>query len=103
MVQFAVWSERMTETDRRSILTGILSSAVVLSGGAAAVTVHSAIMPDEAEAPPLAMDKAGATQRNDLVENAQAVVVRPRRRRRRVCYWRRGHPWGRGRRVCVWR
>jgi hypothetical protein len=35
--------------------------------------------------------------------NAQAVVVRPRRRRRRVCYWRRGHPWGRGRRVCVWR
>jgi hypothetical protein len=93
----------MTETDRRCILRGILSGAVVLGSAAAAVTFGSAIMPDEAEAVPLAMDKAGAAEIDDLVEKAQGVVVRPRRRRRRVCYWRRGHPWGRGRRVCVWR
>lgn len=93
----------MNETDRRSILRGILSGAVVLSSCAAAVTFGSAIMPDEAEAVPLAKDKVGAAEIDDLVDNAQEVVVRPRRRRRRVCYWRRGHPWGRGRRVCVWR
>jgi hypothetical protein len=93
----------MTETDRRSILRGILSGAAVLGSAAAAVTVGSQIMSDEAEALPLAMDKAGAVEIDDLVKNAQEVVVRPRRRRRRVCYWRRGYPWGRGRRVCVWR
>jgi hypothetical protein len=86
----------MAQIDRRSLLRGIFS-------GAAVVTVGFAIMPDEAKAVPLAMDKAGAAESDDLVENAQAVVVRPRRRRRRVCYWRRGYPWGRGRRVCVWR
>jgi hypothetical protein len=79
----------MAEIDRRSVLRGILS-------GAAVVTVGFAIMPDEAEAVPLAMDKTGAAE-IDLVENAQVVVVRPRRRRRRVCWWRRG------RRVCAWR
>jgi hypothetical protein len=81
----------MTEIDRRSILRGILS-------GAAVAAVGFTLMPDEAEAVPLAMDKTGPAEVDDLVEKAQVVVVRPRRRRRRqVCYWRRG------RRVCVWR
>ena len=80
----------MTDTDRRSVLRGIL-------GGAAVVAAGFDILPDDAEAVPLAMDKTGAAEIDDLVENAQVVVVRPRRRRRRVCWWR-----GR-RRVCAWR
>jgi hypothetical protein len=89
----------MTDTDRRSVLRGILSGAVVLASGAAAVSIGSTILPDEAEAVPLAVDKAGAAEIDDLVEKAQVVVVGPRRRRRRrrVCTWRRG------RRVCVYR
>ena len=92
----------MTEPNRRSVLRGIMSGALAVSSGAAVVTIGSPVMPDEAEAMPLAMNKAGAAKISHLVENAQVVVVRPRRRRR-ICYWRRGHRWGRGRRVCVWR
>jgi hypothetical protein len=84
-------SEPMNEMDRRTVVRGILS-------GAAVVALGLTVMPKAVEAVPLAMNKnafgppSGGT--DSLIEKAQVVV---RRRRRWVCWWRRG------RRVCGWR
>ena len=51
----------MTAMDRRNILKGIL-------GGAAVATVGFSIMPNVAEALPLAADDAGAAKPDGLVE-----------------------------------
>jgi hypothetical protein len=81
----------MNEMDRRTVVRGILS-------GAAVVALGLTVMPKAVEAVPLAMNKnafgppSGGT--DSLIEKAQVVV---RRRRRWVCWWRRG------RRVCGWR
>jgi len=81
----------MTAFDRRSLLTGMLR-------GAAVVTVGIAVMPKAAVSMSLPANLTRAIEAEDLVEKAQVVVVGPRRRRRRwVCWWRRG------RRVCGWR
>jgi hypothetical protein len=83
----------MREINRRSMLSGLFC-------GTAAVAVGVAIMPSAAEAVPLASSSIDAAPTENFVEQAQVVVVRPRRgrrpRRRRVCRWRRG------RRVCWW-
>ena len=92
----------MTEIDRRTVLKAVL-------GGVVAATAGVAVIPNGAEAIPFVAAKANSLTDNeigpvepeelaeDLVEKAQVVVVGPRRRRRRHCFWRRG------RRVCVWR
>jgi hypothetical protein len=83
----------MEPTDRRGALRTILQ-------GAAIGTVAFALLPNAADAVPLALEKSLAETAGSLVEEAQVVVAGPRRRRRRrrwVCWWRRG------RRVCGWR
>jgi hypothetical protein len=83
----------MTLIDRRNML-----SIVLRAGGAVAVALT--VMPIAARATPLAVGTAGTASPENapesLVEEAQVVVVGPRRRRR-VCWW------SRGRRVCAWR
>lgn len=79
----------MTALDRRAALKTILS-------GAAAATLGLTMMPELAEASPLAMGLAPSAKTEDFIEKA-VVVVRGRRVRRRVCWWRRR------RRVCGWR
>jgi hypothetical protein len=83
----------MTTIDRRKMLA--------FAGHTAAAAAALAMLPTMAGATPLGAATAGtATPDNlpeGLVEKAQVVVVRPRRRRRWVCSWRRG------RRVCAWR
>ena len=91
----------MEAIDRRSALRGIL--CVVVATGCS-----TALLPDGAEAMPLALKKDFAAPADDLRHEAQFVGVGPpprplpvrhrrRRRRRWTCYWRRG------RRVCGWR
>jgi hypothetical protein len=85
-------SEPMNEVDRRTVVRGILS-------GAAVVALGLTVMPKAVEAVPLAMNKnafgpPSGGKTDSLIEQAQVVV---RRRRRWVCWWRRG------RRVCGWR
>jgi hypothetical protein len=83
----------METIDRRSALRAILRGAAI---GAVAVV----LIPNVAEAVPLALEKSLAEKAASLVEEAQVVVVNPRRRGRRrrwVCWWNRG------RRVCGWR
>jgi hypothetical protein len=92
----------MDAMDRRSALRGILCVAV-------AAGCSATLLPDAAEAMPLALEKDLATKMDDLKHKAQAVVGRPpqrplarprhrwRRRRRWVCWWHRG------RRVCGYR
>jgi hypothetical protein len=88
-------SEPMNDMDRRTIVRGIL-------GGAAVAALGLTLMPKAVEALPLAMNKnafapaIGLGRTDSLIEKAQVVVRRPRRRRW-VCWWRRG------RRVCGWR
>jgi hypothetical protein len=88
----------MAAIDRRRLLRDILPGAVAV---AAVATVGLTLIPQAAEALPLANDKAPALRDRDIAEKAQVVVVGPRRRgwrrRRWVCWWRRG------RRVCGWR
>jgi hypothetical protein len=84
----------MNGIDRRRMMQGILGGAAVATVATAAV----ALVPSPVEAAPLAFGKGLADETDDVVHEAQAVVVGPRRRRRRwVCWWR-----GR-RRVCGWR
>ena len=80
----------MTEIDRRSALMGILRGAAIVAAGVA-------VLPSAAEAMDIASGGAEALKTQDLYARAQTVVVAPRRRRRWVCWWRRG------RRVCGWR
>lgn len=77
----------MKAIGRRSMLAGVLCGALV-------ATVGFAVLPNAAEATPLAIAKGGVVKTGTMVEKAQ--VVHPRRRHRH-CWWRRG------RRVCVWR
>jgi hypothetical protein len=76
-----------TKVDRRVFLRGLSYGAIALA---------FASVPQAAESMSLPVSKDLGPE--DLVERAQ-VVVGPRRRRRRVrvCRWRRG------RRVCYWR
>jgi hypothetical protein len=83
----------MNSINRRKML------ALALHTGTAAAALT--MLPAMAGATPLGAATAGAATPDNLpeglVEKAQVVVVRPRRRRRWVCSWRRG------RRVCAWR
>lgn len=72
----------------RAILAGAASAALAAIG--------AALVPGLAEAAPLPVAPSGDRMNVPVIEKAQAVVVVPRRRRR-VCWWRRG------RRVCAWR
>jgi hypothetical protein len=83
----------MTAIDRRDFLATMLGGVAAASMG-----VGLALMPNTAEALPLALEKVPLGMPESLVEKAQTVVVtRPRRRRRvRRCWW------SRGRRVCRW-
>ena len=105
----------MAEIDRRTLVRGMLYCAAFAAAGGAAITT-----PELAKAVPLAADKAGpaeaddvleaAPDKDDLVEiddlselpeHAQEAQYWRRRRRR---YWRRRRVrcfWRRGRRVCV--
>ncbi len=77
----------------------------VLLGAAAAAAIGSALAPNSAEAALMTIDdalasKTASPEAESLVEKAVVVVHTRRpvhRRRRRVCWWRRG------RRVCGWR
>jgi hypothetical protein len=96
----------MDAIDRRSALQ-ILACGVVAAG------LGTSLLPEMAEATPLAMQKDPGKNTGDFRQEAQADVRRPphrppshrpppphrhrRRRRRWVCWWHRG------RRVCGWR
>jgi hypothetical protein len=81
----------MREIDRRTMLRGILFGTAFITAGGVAVTI-----PDLAEAVPLAADKTGPIETDDLFEDQDHVeLVQWWRRRRWRCWWRRG------RRVCV--
>jgi hypothetical protein len=85
----------MAAIDRRTLLRTLLPGAVAAAGVA---TIGFSMMPSPAEAIPLTIDKINALKDKKVAEDAQVVIVGPRRRRRRwVCWWRRG------RRVCGWR
>ena len=90
----------MAAIDRRTLLRDILPGAVIVVAGVTAVGF--AFAPGVADAVPLAIDKTNALKVDGLAEEAQVVVVGPRRRG-----WRRGRRWRcwwrRGRRVCGWR
>jgi hypothetical protein len=81
----------MKAIGRRSMLAGVLCGALV-------ATVGFAVLPNAAEATPLAIAKGGVVKTGTMVEKAQVVVVHPRRRGRHWRCW-----WHRGRRVCGWR
>ncbi len=92
----------MTAIDRRTVLRQFLAGTVVVAAGVTTAGVTFA--PEPAEALPLS--GANILKPDNLVQEAQFVVVGPRRRyyrrwnrrrRRWVCWWRRG------RRVCGWR
>jgi hypothetical protein len=89
----------MKAIDRRRLLGGILCSCV-------AATTCVALISARVEAMPFDARVAGSV--DGMIENAQVVVMSPRRpprrhwhhgprRRRWVCWWHRG------RRVCGWR
>ena len=91
----------MDAIDRRTALRSLLCGVVAAGLGAG-------LAANPVEAMPLAMQKDPGKQSGDFKKEAQVVVTRPPRRRpphwrrprrrpRRVCFWRRG------RRVCVWR
>jgi hypothetical protein len=86
----------MESMDRRLFLRSRVGGATIAT---AAATAGLTLIPDVAEATPLAMDKGLPEMMERFAENAQVVIVAPRRRRRRrrVCWWHRG------RRVCRWR
>ena len=99
-------AKHMNAMSRRTLIMNILPGAVVAVAGAG--TIALAIAPEAANAVPLAASKAGPMKVEQLVEEAQVVIVNPghhrrhhrrhrRRNRRWVCWWHRG------RRVCGWR
>lgn len=77
----------MKAIDRRETLRAILFVSAAAAGAVA-------LGAQTAEAMPL--DARIATPSETMIQQAQVVVVAPRRRRR-VCWW------SRGRRVCGWR
>ena len=90
----------MAAMSRRFLITKALPGAAVAIAGIGAIAWT--VTPDVAEAVPLAVAKGAHLRVDDLVEEAQVVVVGPRRRprprhRRWVCWWHRG------RRICGWR
>ena len=66
----------------------------IMAGGAAIAAAGLALMPIAAESTPLTVGRARPAAPESPIEEA---VVRVRRRRRRVCWWRRG------RKICRWR
>ena len=76
----------MTAIHRREMLG-------IMLGGAAVATVGLAMMSVPAESVPLTVSKTLSAATDNHVDEAVVVV----RRRRRVCWWRRG------RRICRWR
>jgi len=96
-------ANKVAAIDRRKLLRDVLPGAVVTIAGVA--TIGLAIAPTAVEAMPLAAGKTIplTADEDDLLHDAQVVVVGPRRRpwrrrgRRWVCWW------SRGRRVCGWR
>lgn len=92
----------MEVMDRRSLLQGLLFSAV-------ATGIGTSVFLTTAKAAPIPLEKDLADRLEPITENAQVVVDgrparrvlhqphRSSRRRRRVCWWRDG------RRVCAWR
>jgi hypothetical protein len=78
----------MKTIDRRALVRAVLFGAA--GAGLALTPVAIQAMP---------FDELTPHGEDALIEKAQAVVVGPRRRRRRV--WRCW--WNRGRRVCGWR
>src|SRR5262245_28771574 len=95
----------MNPIDRRTLLRQILPGAAAAAVGVVAVATGGggALMSD-AEAMPLARDKASPleTEVEQLFQKTQAViVVPPRRRRVRRRVWQCW--WYRGRRVCGYR
>ena len=97
----------MAAIDRRTLLRNILPGAVVTIAGVA--TIGVAIAPTAVEAMPLAAGKTIPliADDDDLLHEAQVVVVGPRRGPWRRPWRRRGRRWvcwwSRGRRVCGWR
>ena len=95
----------MAEIDRRTMLRGVLLGAAFITAGGVAVTSA----PDLAEAVPLAADKTGPVETDDLFEDQERVQLAQyywRRRRRRWWWWHRRRRrwacwWRRGRRVCA--
>lgn len=93
----------MNAMSRRTLIMNILPGAAIAVAGAGTITL--AIAPEPANAVPLAASRAGSMKVEQLVEEAQVVIVNPgrhhrrhrRRHRRWVCWWHRG------RRVCGWR
>jgi hypothetical protein len=105
----------MAEIDRRTLVRGMLYCGAFAAAGGAAIT-----MPELAKAVPLAADKTGSVEADDVLDkegapdddlvgmedlleqpkHAQPVQYWYRRRRRR---WRRRRRcwWRRGRLVCV--
>ena len=73
---------------RRAVLGGFSSAAVAAAG--------LLLVPGAVDAALLRVEPLGDVDGSASVEKARAVVVVPRRRRR-VCWGRRG------RRVCAWR
>ena len=96
----------MDTIDRRSALRGILCVA-------AAASLGVTLLPDTAEAMPLALEKDLGGKVDELKHEAQADVSRrpprrpvarpPRHRRRHHRRRRWDCVWHRGRRVCGWR
>lgn len=85
----------MSAMNRRAMLQ--MSGGHVIAGMVGGMLGWT-ILAGSAQASPFPASNPAPVQPGDgLVDPAQVVVVRPRRRRRRVCWWRRG------RRVCAWR
>ena len=83
----------MTAIDRRKMLR-------ILAGGAAIATAGLALIPVAAEATPLMMSKSHLMMSKSHPATPEVPVeeaVWVRRRRCRVCWWRRG------RKICRWR
>lgn len=78
----------MGSMHRRAMLSGFSSAAVAAAG--------LLLIPGAVDAALLRIEPLADVDDSAPVEKARAVVVVPRRRRR-VCWWRRG------RRVCAWR
>jgi hypothetical protein len=89
----------MDAMSRRAMLTNVLPGAVVAIAGVG--TLGWAVVPEVADAMPLAVAKGNLVKVDDLAVKAQVVVHPSRRRGRRgrrwVCWWHRG------RRRCGWR